>query len=302
MTTAHHPRGAHDTATAPGTAHATATAAAARSGVTIRTLTAMDDLSAACELLDRVWGLGPGQTSEIQPPLLRALEHAGSYVVGGYRDDHLVAASVGFLAAPIGRGLHSHITGVLPQMAGKGVGAAIKWHQRAWALDRGLDTVTWTYDPLIARNSYFNVTRLGARPREYLIDFYGLMTDELNAGQPSDRALAVWELNSRSVLDAAAGSVIEPDVSSAHWRLVADPAGRPEIPPSDNAADTIDTVLVAVPPDVEALRRSDPDGALAWRLALRECLAPLIADPGRLVTGFLKSGAYVLSRRVAGEP
>ena len=276
----------------------TATAVAERSGVRIASLVGMDELTAACKLLDRVWGLAPGQTSEIQPPLLRALEHAGSYVVGAYRGEQLVAASVGFLGAPIGRGLHSHITGVLPQMAGSGVGAAIKWHQRAWALDRGLDTITWTYDPLVARNSYFNVTRLGARPREYLVDFYGLMTDQLNAGQPSDRALAVWPLNSAPVLDCAAGSVPTPDVRSATWRLAVGPDGRPDVRP---VPPTVRPVLIAVPADVEALRRSDPEAALAWRLALRECLAPLIEDHAWEVSGFLKSGIYVVSRRAAGE-
>ena len=55
-------------------------------------------------------------------------------------------------------------------------------------------TVTWTYDPLIRRNAFFNLTRLGARPVEYLVDFYGEMTDAINAGQGSDRLMLHWDL------------------------------------------------------------------------------------------------------------
>jgi predicted GNAT superfamily acetyltransferase len=52
-------------------------------------------------------------------------------------------------------------------------------------------------------------------------------------------------------------------------------------------------LLVAVPPDIETLRVSDPACAAAWRSALREALAPTMAKGGR-VTGFDKAGWYVV--------
>ena len=109
----------------------------------------------------------------MQPALLRALGHGGNYLVGAYRVDtgELVGASVAFFTEPLGAAMHSHITGVLAGTAGRGVGAALKWHQRQWALERGLTRITWTFDPLIARNSYFNLTRLGARAGNLLRRF-----------------------------------------------------------------------------------------------------------------------------------
>ncbi|MET3808509.1 putative GNAT superfamily acetyltransferase [Nakamurella sp. UYEF19] len=286
-------------------ARGTAERAAARSLAEIRPLESMPDLITACALFDRVWGYQPGQASEMQPPLLRALEHSGSYLAGAYRDEEMVAASVAFFAVPLdsggggrpGRpGLHSHITGVLPGMAGSGIGAALKWHQRSWALERGIDLVTWTYDPLIARNSFFNVARLGAVPQEYLVEFYGLMDDQLNAGQPTDRALAVWELASDTVVDravgrAAARSTADLTEAAAGVRLSVGRDGRPQQRDTDAA-----TQLIGVPTDIEGLRRKDPDAALAWRLALRETMAPLIADPAWQVVDFLGSGSYVFAR------
>jgi len=168
-----------------------------------REFTSLQQMQAACAALDRVWGIGPGQTSEVQPPLLRALGHGGNYLVGAYGPDGaLVGASVGFFTEPLGAAMHSHITGVLPGVAGAGVGAAMKWHQRQWALERGLTRITWTYDPLIARNSFFNLTRLGARPETYFVDFYGVMHDGANRGQPTDRMQVGWDLSAVSTLDA----------------------------------------------------------------------------------------------------
>ena len=165
-----------------------ARAAMAAASVDVRPLATLDEMTAACRLLDDVWEIPPEETSEVRPSLLRALGHAGNYLAGAYRVDgpgsgEMVAASVGFFAAPASATLHSHITGVLPG-AGRGIGRAVKWHQRAWALDRGLGRITWTYDPLIARNAFFNLTRLGARPRRYLVDFYGPMDEGRTVASP----------------------------------------------------------------------------------------------------------------------
>src|SRR6185312_17408828 len=102
-----------------------------------------------------------------------------------------------------------HIAGVTRAGAGRHIGYALKLHQRAWALDRGLDTVTWTFDPLVRRNAYFNTVKLAARPVEYLVNFYGEMTDEINVGQGSDRLLVEWPLLASAVVRAAAGHSAE---------------------------------------------------------------------------------------------
>ncbi len=200
-----------------GDAAAAAANAARRAAVTIRPLETLGDMERACAVLNAVWGIGPDEVSEVQPHLLRALGHAGNYLVGAYAaggGDRMVGASVGFFAEPLGAAMHSHITGVLPARAGSGVGAAIKWHQRQWALERGLTRIGWTFDPLIARNSFFNLTRLGARAETYFVDFYGAMNDGPNRGQPTDRIQVVWDLAAVDVLDAQQ-SVIDETPGSA---------------------------------------------------------------------------------------
>ena len=152
----------------PPEATQAAVAAASAADVVVRELHRVDQLKAAQQLFEAVWRPAEGQPSPMTGELLRALAHAGCYVAGAYAGARMVGASAGFFTAPPGPALHSHITGVAPQGQHRGVGFALKVHQRAWALARGITEVVWTFDPLVARNAWFNLAKLGARPTAYL--------------------------------------------------------------------------------------------------------------------------------------
>ncbi|MER7503176.1 GNAT family N-acetyltransferase [Nonomuraea pusilla] len=253
--------------------------------VAVRELHALADFERVFALFEDIWGFHP-EEQPVNVPMMRALSHSGGYVAGAFDGDLLVGASVGFLAA--GAALHSHITG--SATSGRGVGVALKRHQRAWALERGLERITWTYDPLVRRNAHFNLVKLGARPAEYLPRFYGEMADAINAGDDSDRVLAIWELSAPHVEALALGGhPVPPLVEGAAVALAAE-GGHPVARPAGTA-----TVLVAVPEDVEALRRADPGAAKAWRVAVRETLGGLLEAGGR-VTGFHDKAYYVVER------
>jgi predicted GNAT superfamily acetyltransferase len=191
----------------------------------------------------------------------------------------LVGASAGFFTAPPDLGLHSHITGVAPGGQHRGVGFALKVHQRAWALARGITEVVWTFDPLVARNAWFNLAKLGARPTAYLEDFYGPMTDAVNAGVASDRLLLAWRLDDPAVAAACAGRPLQPPPVEAEAALTVGPGLEPVTHRPDTPA-----VTVALPPELEAL---DPGQRRAWRQAVREALGGRLAA-GAAVTGFLR--------------
>ncbi|MBG0830328.1 GNAT family N-acetyltransferase [Planomonospora sp. ID67723] len=257
------------------------------SGTVVRELRSLEEFEQVFRLFDRIWRPEPGN-APATVELMRALSHAGNYVAGAYtQDGRLAGASVGFLAAPAGRALHSHVTGA---EAGHGIGLALKLHQREWALARGLDRITWTYDPLVRRNAHFNLVKLGALPEEYLPSFYGAMDDAINAGDESDRVLAVWRLAEPRVAAAVGGEPCPPEVPPDAATGLGDRDGRP-VPGRADAR----VVLVAVPADVEALRRRDPGAAKAWRHAVREVLGGLMAEGAR-VTGFHQKSCYVVER------
>ena len=258
-------------------------------GVEIRDLATLDQLDEASRLFTDIWG-----NDTLGTELMRALATAGSYVVGAYAGPTLVGASVGFFAEPSARALHSHIAGVRPGT--HGVGFALKLHQRAWTLARGLAEVHWTFDPLIARNAYFNLVKLAADPAEYFVNFYGPLDDDVNRDDDSDRLLIRWRLDSPDVVAAAAGRRRAENAEAEHAAGAA-VALRIDArrPVRGKVGSGCVTALVAVPRNIEALRSTDPGLAKEWRLAVRETMTGLLAD-GMRVAGFDPAGWYVLRK------
>jgi predicted GNAT superfamily acetyltransferase len=282
--------------------------AAEAAEISLHEVHALADLAAVRRVFDTLWSADPTNPA-VTVELLRAYVHTGQYVVLATDVTEpgrpVVAASVGFLAAPPGVAVHSNVTGVLPSGRGRSLGFAIKLHQRAWALERELSEVTWTFDPLIRRNAWFNLTKLGAVVREYLVDFYGPMADGINVGDASDRLYVTWPLVAEQVLDACAGrpAPIDSDAlrsaDAAVLLSVADDGRSPSTvttPPARGAGP--DVALAQVPADIEALRQEDPALGRAWRESLRRALGPALASEWA-VTGFSRDGCYVLQRQEA---
>lgn len=174
-----------------------AAAATATTGeVAIRLLVEPPDLEAAAAVIDAVWD----DPTLASPSLLRAYTHFGNPTLGAFVGGRLVGVSVGFLAPSGGTHLHSHITGLLPDFQHLGLGHRLKLEQRAWCLAHGITEVTWTFDPMLARNAHFNLRKLGAVAEAVLPSFYGAMNDGVNRGDVTDRLEVHW------YLDRAGGS------------------------------------------------------------------------------------------------
>jgi predicted GNAT superfamily acetyltransferase len=281
-----------------------AESAARQAGVEVALLHGIGELTEAAELFIEVW-----QTSRAEAPctpsLLRALAHSGNYVAGAMRDRRMVGASVGFLHPAGGVfGLHSHITGVRAAARGRGAGFALKQHQRAWALARDLPVVTWTFDPLVRRNAFLNLVKLGAEVVEYLPDFYGPMGDGINAGDETDRCLVSWPLARERAVEASHGHAPEPDLDAlreagARVLVEEDAAGEPATGDLGTADAGGGALLVKVPGDIVAVRAADPDLASRWRRALRATMGEALGR-GMAATGITRSGWYVLEHPAHG--
>ena len=238
----------------------------------VRELTDLAAHHQAAALLERIW-----RAPTVDATTVHSLWHMGNYVAGAYDGDELVGAAIGFFAAD--GYLHSHITGIAPEHQGHGIGYALKQHQRDWALARGRTAISWTFDPLIARNAYFNLHKLGAVVTEYLPDFYGPMNDAINAGDATDRLFVVWRLN-----DPVAPV---PDETGA--AVLLDAHGNAPAPGVRRGS----RVVVATPQDIERMRAEDPALAIRWRTAVRDAMIGTLGA-GYRVAGITKDGRYVL--------
>lgn len=229
--------------------------------IDVRTISTPDEFLEHDALMRDVWGVS---TPLVSVELLTAIAHTDGYVAAAFDRDRMVGASVGFLARHRGQwALHSHITGVVDSMRHTGVGRSIKFHQRDWAAQRNIDWITWTFDPLVRRNAWFNIAVLGADVHSYLPDFYGTMTDAINAGDSSDRLYIAWRVS----------------------------APLPDRPRDGRDIDHAE--FVPTPDDVVAMRRTDPAQAARWRRATRDVLTNAL-DAGRRVLGFTADGNYVI--------
>ena len=281
----------------PGTtepAERVARVACERAGVVVRGLDGVAEFAAAAQLFAAIWGkrydLGP----PINADLLRALSHAGNYVSGAFDGRGLQGVLVGFLGPGSGElHLHSHILGVVPGQQARGIGFALKLHQRSWAIDHGLATIEWTFDPLVRRNGYFNLTKLGGSLADYLVNFYGLMDDQQNHQDDSDRVLLRWDLGSRLATAAAAGNAPDPLGATGHTvpfrGLQAGADGAPVVTPPDPLHRLL---LMWVPADIVKMRADSPAIARQWRMALRQSMLTAL-EAGYRCEGMSKAGEYV---------
>jgi predicted GNAT superfamily acetyltransferase len=103
------------------------------------------------------------------------------------------------------------MTAVDTRLQGLGIGARLKWAQRERALNEGVNYIKWTYQPVLARNAFFNIERLGVTISTYMPNFYGTDAEasaEQKAAQEgvdSDRLFADWHLDSPKTVALSKG-------------------------------------------------------------------------------------------------
>ena len=272
----------------------------------IRAARGHEDLEACVALQREVWGLADLEvTSAVQ---LAATVHAGGLLlVAEGADGALDGFCYAFAALRGGEPhLHSDMLAVRPGARARGLGLRLKWAQRRHALALGLRLVTWTFDPLRARNARLNLRHLGATCAEFLPDFYGTTSSALHHGLPTDRLLARWDLESarvarRAALPSSAGEVagqaVEPEETAL--LLEALPGPGDALPRPARRTSSADALRLEIPGDWDVLCAADAGLAREWQLAVREAFQEAF-QRGLVACDFAphgeRAGGYVLRR------
>ncbi|HUG35128.1 MAG TPA: GNAT family N-acetyltransferase [Anaerolineales bacterium] len=273
----------------------------------IKILETPEDMTLVEELQRAVWH---GSETDVLPAhMLITAVHNGGVVIGAFDGDQLIGFVFGFPGlefTPDGpRPKHcSHMMGVHPGHRDSGIGFALKRAQWQMVRHQGLDHITWTFDPLLSRNAYLNITKLGAVCNTYRRSEYGDMRDGLNAGLPSDRFQVDWWVNTRRVerrlgkrprrplkLDHFSQANLKP-----LYTLHASTGGWFQ-PPEHHTPLEGKLALAEIPSDFDALKTADFSLARDWRFFTREVFETAFAA-GYIVTDFVFDQGrsfYVLS-------
>lgn len=278
----------------------------------IRLLETPEDMATVETLQAIVW---PGSETDVVPAhLLITAIHNGGLVLGAFVGDQLAGFVFGFPGLDmLPDGPHpkhcSHMMGVHPDFRDTGLGFALKRAQWQMVRHQGLDHITWTYDPLVSRNAYLNIAKLGTICNTYRRSEYGDMRDGLNAGLPSDRFQVDWWLNTRRVErrlgKRSRGTLKLDQFFKADLQPLYAPHTGPENllhPPEHVPHLSGSLLLTEIPSDFLALKAADFALARDWRFFTRELFETAFAA-GYLVTDFVfdqtggtKRSLYVLTQ------
>ena len=164
-----------------------------------RPLTTQDEFREAVELQRLIWGFDDVELLPVR--LFVVATKVGGQAFGAFAGERMVGFCLAIPGLKSGGRsyLHSHMLGVVPEYRDSGVGRMLKLRQRDDALARSIQLIEWTFDPLEIKNAYFNVERLGAVVRRYVLNQYGTTTSSLHGGLPTDRCIAEWWLDSPRV-------------------------------------------------------------------------------------------------------
>lgn len=232
------------------------------SAILIRALHTNEEFRACVELQRDIWGW---DQSEIVPAtLLHVVEYVGGLAVGAFDGDGTLLGFVfGITGVRDGDLVHwSHMLGVRESTRNHGVGRLLKEHQRTVLHAVGAKRIYWSFDPLQAKNAYFNVNRLGAVVEEYIDDMYGKTVSPLHLGMATDRLVMR--------IDTAPSQVVAVRLATDHGVTVLTPFPHPGDRVMSAGERLPEVALLEIPENILDVLRRSASTAQQWRVAIRE--------------------------------
>jgi predicted GNAT superfamily acetyltransferase len=262
--------------------------------IRIRPVSSLTEFRACVDLQAEVWG--PEYTDSVPASLLQVATYVGGVVLGAFTtSDELVGFLFGLTGIDESEIVHwSHLLGVRDSARNLGVGRLLKEAQRTELAKRGVKRMSWTFDPLVAKNAYLNLNRLGARVVEYVPNMYGTTTSPLHYGIPTDRLIVSVDTHaSPPVREAIEPAPVRQPVLSLEVQdgdVVLDVASPPE------------ALWIEIPSDIRQVIEQSPNAGVAWREAVREHFQWALArgyEVTELQRDPVASRSFYLLRKVA---
>jgi predicted GNAT superfamily acetyltransferase len=272
--------------------------------ILIRDLESIADLQFALNLEKETWG---ADDQDVTPLALAiASRAAGSMWIGAFDKDQLVGFAFALPSLEHGKtAFHSHMLGVRPSHRSMSIGYRLKLAQRQKALSLGIKEITWTFDPLRARNAHLNFCRLGVISADYHIDFYGPQTSSPLHRNGTDRLWVTWHLSDPRVESRVRGKDVRLEnldtLTHLEPLISFNGNGRPAISDLPRAL-ARQRVAIEIPSDMDRIESENETLAREWRLATRSAFSESL-HAGFIVKEFVRSirgqqgpGAYLLEK------
>lgn len=254
---------------------------------TIRPVETRAEYESCVELQRETWGRS---FSDVVPVSMMGIAvKMGGICLGAFdRGGELLGFVFGVTGPRDGEIAHwSHMLAVRGEARNAGIGRRLKLAQRAALAEQGVDTLYWTFDPLVARNAHFNLNRLGATIAEFVPDMYGASDSDLHR-LGTDRFVARWSLSG----ETGEGRSPSREHLGGGYPCMGRPGCNGRVPSG------ADIVEVPVPRDIDAVVAGRFDEALAWRRSNRKALTSLFSK-GYDIVGFRvgeEHGRYLMAR------
>jgi predicted GNAT superfamily acetyltransferase len=264
----------------------------------IRPLRTHEEFRACEDVQNEVWG----KVAVSAEVLLVTQEHGGA-VIGALVDGELCGFIYAFLARHDGHLVHwSHLMAVRERQRDQGLGFRMKQRHRRLALERGIRSICWTYDPLQSRNAALNVGRLRAEVERYVPNCYGQFPSTIERGLPSDRFVVNWHVASgweqkrRQAQHENTSALALPRINQAEVNSNGFLENR-----SIESELTHPALLVEIPGNADDMRRRASDLACRWRMETRGIFQGYLRTGYRVLDFVRDAGQgrcfYVLRRR-----
>lgn len=161
--------------------------------IVIRDIETLDEMHEVENLQREIWGVSD---LDVLPALaLRPQKEVGAILIGAFAEGRMVGFVFGFPGILNGETIiHSDMLGVRKEYRSQNVGYLLKLAQRSAALALGVKRITWTFDPLQARNAHLNFNKLGVIADRYLVNYYGETSSFLHRAG-TDRLWVSWLLD-----------------------------------------------------------------------------------------------------------
>ena len=273
--------------------------------IRIQPIHSISQMKALETLQQEVWGWSDLDTTPLMDFII--LKELGGTLLGAFEGERLMGFAFGFVGFDEGQLVfHSHMLAVHPSRRECGLGFQLKLAQRAAAIERGFERITWTFDPLQSTNAHLNCHKLGVVAKRYKVNFYGEQTSSmLHRHIGTDRLWVDWFVKSKRVrdrVDPVQSDKAKFTLRDQGKRLISMGAdGLPLTHPLD--ASGAAPMSIDIPANINLLQQEKPEAAVAWRDATRAAFIDAFAV-GYAVHDFLRSdvtsdngGCYVLLHR-----